>query len=83
MAEEKRAKLLMSESTLKLAERDPLRLLRGTDAYENNKVNIMDLDKASRRRSTAGAHEKAIALGGYDLKFTGRSKPGWCKQVSF
>jgi hypothetical protein len=76
---EKREKLLLTESKLLLAERDPQRLLWDTKAFESNKVSVIDLDAAHTRRVTGGAHTRNIAMGGYDLKFKGRATPAWCK----
>ena len=81
--ETKRENLLMAESKLQLAERDPARLLRETKAVEMAKVNIDDLDAADMRRAVAGAHAQRIPLGGYDLKFSGRSKPNWSRAAGF
>ena len=83
VCETKRENLLMTESKLKIAERDPSRLLRETKAVELAKVNIDDLDAADMRRAVAGAHAQKIPLGGYDLKFAGRAKPSWSRAAGF
>lgn len=70
----RREKLLLAESRANLAERDPMRLLKSTKAFESNKVNVADLDDAVRRRAVSGAHGANIAMGGYDLKYKGRAK---------
>lgn len=82
-AETKRENLLMTESKLEIAERDPMRLLRETKAVERAKVRIEDLDAAETRRVISGAHSQKIPLGGYDLKFSGRSKPSWSRAAGF
>lgn len=77
--DERREKLLMTESKSELAERDPQRLLRETKAFESNKANALDMDTAARSRAVGGAHAAKVFMGGYDLKFKGRAKPAWCK----
>ena len=79
----KREKLLLSEATAVVAEKDPQRLHRETKASERNRVCIEDLDNAVRRRVVSGAHSATIAYGGYDLKYSGRAKPNWCKAANF
>ena len=63
--------------TLDHAKRDPNRLLRATAASTANQLSDIAIDDANHRRANASAHSTSIAMGGYDLKFSGRAKASW------
>ena len=70
----------LKESSVKIAEstkRDPNRLLRATAASTANQLSDVAIDDANYRRANSSAHTSSIALGGYDLKFSGRAKASW------
>ena len=63
--------------------RDPSRLLQATAASAANKLSDDALDDANHRRLTCPAHSTNIAMGGYDLKFSGRAQPSWTSKGAF
>jgi hypothetical protein len=45
---------------------------------ETKVLYLETLDDAARKRSSSTAHSSRVAMGGYDLKFSGRAAPAWC-----
>ncbi len=72
---------LKQTENLKLQWQGPSKLLASTKAAEAHKLTPEELDNAEYRRIHGSAHSSRVASGGYDLKFSGRAIPAWCRGI--
>ena len=57
------------------------KVMEATKASKSHRLSQDELDASERRRSSGGAHERRVAYGGYDLKYSGRATPAWRKMT--
>ena len=77
---EERQMKLAKEAELKIVGSDvESKLMKPTKASISYRLSPDELDSNDRRRKGSGAHERQVAYGGYDLKFSGRAVPAWRK----
>jgi hypothetical protein len=55
------------------------KLHSSTKASISQRMTAEELDAAEIRRQSKGAHDRKVAYGGYDLKFSGRAIPAWTR----
>jgi hypothetical protein len=79
--EEKQLQLAKEAESKVVGNNVESKVMEPTKASESHRLRQDELDANERRRNSRGAHERSVAYGGYDLKFSGRAVPAWRKGI--
>lgn len=75
--EEKQLKLAKEAELKVVGSNVESKIMEPTKASESHRLRPDVLDSNEIKRKTEGAHERSVAYGGYDLKYSGRAVPAW------